>query len=184
MGRLANRRTFLLALTASAFDFTQVAHAADSIKIGMVVSLTGPGAESGRYQVQGAKLAADEINKAKEKLQATWLFQSMEVNGQKVPEADIKDFKLVIRGDQFTYKGRGETKATIKTLDPTTTPTIIDLEYKDGPVKGVFEGINQLEGDTLKMCICVIPDARQRPTEFSAKEGSNQVLIVLKKENG
>ena len=64
MGRLANRRTFLLALTASAFDFTQVAHAADSIKIGMVVSLTGPGAESGRYQVQGAKLAADEINKA------------------------------------------------------------------------------------------------------------------------
>ena len=30
----------------------------------MVVSLTGPGAESGRYQVQGAKLAADEINKA------------------------------------------------------------------------------------------------------------------------
>ena len=64
MGRLANRRTFLLALTASAFAFTQVALAADSIKIGMVVSLTGPGAESGRYQVQGAKLAADEINKA------------------------------------------------------------------------------------------------------------------------
>jgi len=64
MGRLANRRTFLLALTASAFAFTQVALAADSIKIGVVVSLTGPGAESGRYQVQGAKLAADEINKA------------------------------------------------------------------------------------------------------------------------
>jgi branched-chain amino acid transport system substrate-binding protein len=41
-----------------------VARAADPIKIGMVAPLTGPGAESGRYQIQGAKLAADEINKA------------------------------------------------------------------------------------------------------------------------
>jgi branched-chain amino acid transport system substrate-binding protein len=30
----------------------------------MVAPLTGPGAESGHYQIQGAKLAADEINKA------------------------------------------------------------------------------------------------------------------------
>src|SRR5215471_3475422 len=40
------------------------AQAADPIKIGMVAPLTGPGAESGRFQTQGAKLAADEINKA------------------------------------------------------------------------------------------------------------------------
>jgi branched-chain amino acid transport system substrate-binding protein len=39
-------------------------HAADPIKIGMVAPLTGPGAESGRFQTQGAKLAAEEINKA------------------------------------------------------------------------------------------------------------------------
>jgi len=38
--------------------------AADPIKIGMVAPLTGPGAESGRFQTQGAKLAAEEINKA------------------------------------------------------------------------------------------------------------------------
>ena len=37
--------------------------AADPIKIGMVAPLTGPGAESGRFQTQGAKLAAEEINK-------------------------------------------------------------------------------------------------------------------------
>jgi branched-chain amino acid transport system substrate-binding protein len=40
------------------------AKAADPIKIGMVAPLTGPGAESGRFQTQGAKLAAEEINKA------------------------------------------------------------------------------------------------------------------------
>jgi branched-chain amino acid transport system substrate-binding protein len=38
--------------------------AADPIKIGMVAPLTGPAAESGRFQTQGAKLAVDEINKA------------------------------------------------------------------------------------------------------------------------
>ena len=64
MGRFANRRTFLLALTASVLAFTQAAIAADPIKIGMVAPITGPFAESGRYQTQGAKLAADAINKA------------------------------------------------------------------------------------------------------------------------
>ena len=44
--------------------FVAVARAADPIKVGIVASLTGPQAESGRYQVQGAKLAAAEINKA------------------------------------------------------------------------------------------------------------------------
>ena len=40
------------------------AQAADPVKVGMVAPLTGPGAESGRFQTQGAKLAADEVNKA------------------------------------------------------------------------------------------------------------------------
>ena len=64
MDRFDTRRSVLLALAAGMFAFTQAAIAADPIKIGMVAPLTGPGAESGRYQTQGAKLAADEINKA------------------------------------------------------------------------------------------------------------------------
>ncbi len=38
--------------------------AAEPLKIGMVVSVTGPLAESGLYRIQGAKLAVEEINKA------------------------------------------------------------------------------------------------------------------------
>jgi branched-chain amino acid transport system substrate-binding protein len=37
---------------------------ADTLKIGMVQPVTGAAAESGKYQVQGAKLAVDAINKA------------------------------------------------------------------------------------------------------------------------
>ncbi|GLH81849.1 ethanolamine utilization protein EutJ [Bradyrhizobium sp. SSBR45G] len=40
------------------------AQAADPIKLGMVVPLTGPIADAGRYGVQGAKLAVEEINAA------------------------------------------------------------------------------------------------------------------------
>jgi branched-chain amino acid transport system substrate-binding protein len=40
------------------------ARGAEPLKIGMVAPLTGAVAESGRYQTQGAKLAAEEVNKA------------------------------------------------------------------------------------------------------------------------
>ena len=44
--------------------FACLGRAATPLKIGMVTPLTGPAAESGRYQTQGAKLAAEEVNKA------------------------------------------------------------------------------------------------------------------------
>ena len=55
------RAALLAAVLAGA---SLVAGAADTLKIGVVAPQTGPGAESGRFQVQGAKLAAEEINKA------------------------------------------------------------------------------------------------------------------------
>ena len=51
-------------LTSAMAALAAPAHAADPIKIGMVVPMTGPIAESGKYGIQGAKLAIDEINKA------------------------------------------------------------------------------------------------------------------------
>jgi branched-chain amino acid transport system substrate-binding protein len=42
---------------------TCLARSAEPLKIGMVASLTGPAAEVGRYAIQGAKLAAEEVNK-------------------------------------------------------------------------------------------------------------------------
>jgi branched-chain amino acid transport system substrate-binding protein len=64
MGLLTSRVTCMVAVTAGVIAFAQAAVAADTMKIGMVAPLTGPLAESGRYATQGAKLAADEINKA------------------------------------------------------------------------------------------------------------------------
>ena len=61
MSTLRLRAVVVLAL---AIAWPLAVQAADPIKIGMVVPLTGPIADAGRYGVQGAKLAVEEVNRA------------------------------------------------------------------------------------------------------------------------
>jgi len=52
------------ALVCLALALTGPAAAADTIKLGLTAEMTGPNAEAGAYQVNGAMIALDEINKA------------------------------------------------------------------------------------------------------------------------
>jgi branched-chain amino acid transport system substrate-binding protein len=61
---MPNRMISRIALAAGLSILTCSGRAAEPLKIGVIAPLTGPAAESGRYQTQGAKLAADEVNKA------------------------------------------------------------------------------------------------------------------------
>jgi len=61
MGRLFAASFAVLAFLASGGLGNALA---DTLKIGMVQPLTGAAAESGKYQVQGAKLAVEAVNKA------------------------------------------------------------------------------------------------------------------------
>src|SRR5215831_16111866 len=58
--RMIYHRVVLAALMVV---LTSLASSAEPLKIGMVASLTGSAAEVGRYRIQGAKLAAEEVNK-------------------------------------------------------------------------------------------------------------------------
>jgi uncharacterized protein (TIGR03067 family) len=125
----------------------------------------------------------EDVKKELESLKATWAFISFEVNGQKAPEDAIKNFKLTVSGNAMTFKVGGEVKLGVKQLDPSTNPRIIDLEFTEGTQKGdVLEGIYHVDGDTLKICVHATPNVKQRPTEFTGKENSNQILIVFKRE--
>jgi branched-chain amino acid transport system substrate-binding protein len=54
-----------LATGLSTSAFSPIARASDdSIKIGMVASVTGPGADSGKYALTGAKIAVDRVNRS------------------------------------------------------------------------------------------------------------------------
>ena len=61
------RRSVNLGLGASLAlpAFSRVARAeGETVKIGMVLSVTGPGADSGKYALTGAKIALDRVNKS------------------------------------------------------------------------------------------------------------------------
>jgi branched-chain amino acid transport system substrate-binding protein len=57
------RRTAILA-TCSALAFPEVARATETVKVGQMAPLTGPAAEAGLRQVNGAKQAAEAVNAA------------------------------------------------------------------------------------------------------------------------
>ncbi|HZP92193.1 MAG TPA: ABC transporter substrate-binding protein [Burkholderiales bacterium] len=56
-------RATLRAVIAAALAFGVCGAFADTIKIGLVSEITGPNAEAGSYTINGARLAAEQINK-------------------------------------------------------------------------------------------------------------------------
>jgi branched-chain amino acid transport system substrate-binding protein len=60
----AKLKAVLIAMAGAIAMMATNVEAADTVKIGMVAPLTGPGAFSGQLQSQGFKLAVDEVNKA------------------------------------------------------------------------------------------------------------------------
>jgi uncharacterized protein (TIGR03067 family) len=127
--------------------------------------------------------AADDAAKKDLKLfEGTWKITSMEAEGMKLPEDQFKNDKLVCKGNEFTYTDAGGAahKGTFK-IDPTKKPKTMDITFTDGPNKGeTMLGIYEISEDTYKLCMK--PMSKDRPTEFSSKAGSGQVVEVLKKE--
>ncbi len=62
---ITSRRSLIGMVSAGAcLGFVGPATAADTIKIGMTIPMTGPGATTGKLQTEGAKLAIDQVNAA------------------------------------------------------------------------------------------------------------------------
>jgi uncharacterized protein (TIGR03067 family) len=131
----------------------------------------------------GLLIGADDAKKdAKDqdenKIQGTWVVVSVERDGQKASDEEIKD---------KTVTFAAESKVTVKMpdkeingkykIDAGKKPKHITLEATSE--KTLF-GIYKLDGDNLTIC-CEEGDMENRPTEFASK-GSDTQLIVLKRE--
>jgi uncharacterized protein (TIGR03067 family) len=115
------------------------------------------------------------------RLQGTWLFQTLEINGQQVPENALKGATITIKGDQFETRSFGVVYSGQLKIDPTKSPKTLDLIFTGGPEKGKTTlAIYELEGDSFKICLTLM--GQERPKEFSAKVGSGRALEVLKRE--
>ena|SRR5947209_5184092 len=108
------------------------------------------------------------------KFAGTWSVVSAVKGGKDAPENEIKDIRFIFSEDKMTFKKGDETKEGTFKIDATKKPRQIEvtIEGKSHP------GIYKFEGDNLKMCV----GHDERPTEFKSADGSQTMLIVLKRE--
>jgi uncharacterized protein (TIGR03067 family) len=129
-----------------------------------------------------AAAPADDAKKDAQALQGTWKVVRIEQDGKKRPEDEVKGWRLIVKGDRMTAKDGDETlQAATFRLDPSQKPRALDLACTEGADEGkTMHAVYEINGDDLK--ICVDPGGRKRPGEFAAPEGSEQILIVYKRE--
>jgi uncharacterized protein (TIGR03067 family) len=122
----------------------------------------------------------DPVKKELEKFNGVWKAVSIEHDGKEVPKEDLEKVSLTVKGDEYTFhRGDDVIKGTHK-LDPTKTPKTIDAVRTEGPDKDKpLLGIYELSDDMYKVCFAA--PGKERPTEFSSKEGSGHRLIVMKR---
>jgi uncharacterized protein (TIGR03067 family) len=117
------------------------------------------------------------------KLEGTWGMVSGEAKGEKLPESIVKNAKLTIVGDKHTVKVGEDNIIGTHKLDPTMKPKAIDAMDTEGPFKGKTTlGIYKLEQGVFTVCFA--PPGKDRPTAFTTKSGTGELLHVwkLKKE--
>jgi uncharacterized protein (TIGR03067 family) len=127
-----------------------------------------------------ASARTQDGDKKADQFEGTWSIVSLELNGKKLPEDEIKGGQVTVQGNGYTTKFGGRTfKGTFKT-DPTKKPKALDVTPADGPNAGkVALAIYELDGDTLKVCSAL--PGKDRPTEFASKEGSQHEVIVYRR---
>jgi uncharacterized protein (TIGR03067 family) len=138
------------------------------LSLGLLASVDLPGGEANAKAVI-------------EKVQGTWSYVTLEVDGVKVGEEILKDARIVVTGDTFTTSGLTPTYRGILRFDASRTPRTLDLIFTEGPEKGnTCLGIYELDGDLWKVCLAV--NGKERPSTFGTTPASGLALEVLKRE--
>jgi uncharacterized protein (TIGR03067 family) len=137
--------------------------------------------------VTAGAVADDSAKKDLDKLRGAWEVVKGEEEGTPANDYLVEHLKVEIKGNKLTFRGikpltDKARKLTIK-LDASTAPRCIDLKVDVGSMKGdVIEGIYELKGGRLKLCLSVADGVRNRPLDFKTKAGSRRVMLVLKRQ--
>src|SRR5438552_4841358 len=97
----------------------------------------------------GADAPKKDAPKDRDALQGTWKLSAGEADGKALPEKQLKDGKLLIKGNDYTVTlaDKGTVTGTQK-LDPTKEPKTIEIVDASGPNKGkTCLGIYELKGE-------------------------------------
>jgi uncharacterized protein (TIGR03067 family) len=116
-------------------------------------------------------------------IEGTWTLLTAELAGQKLPDAGVKDTKLILADGRYTYRNAiGDDIGVYKLSAPESpeAPKAMDITGTEGPNKGkTFLAIYELTGDTLKICYDLTGKAR--PEQFATKAGTKHFLATYKR---
>ena len=123
---------------------------------------------------------SDADKKDLERMQGDWAAVSMIHDGHKLPDDDAQSLFRTMKAEQYTVflfkKVIG--KGTFK-IDALKRPKLIDFLPADTKTKPML-GIYDFDGDAWKVCYSL--PGKERPNEFTAKEGSGHTLAVWERE--
>src|SRR6185369_4105942 len=141
----------------------------------------------GVFQIASLALASepDKDEKMKtelDKLQGTWRFVRLEVDGSKVSEGAFAGAKIVVNGSSFQTVSMGAVYSGNLIVNVENSLKTLDMKFTEGPEQGNTSlAIYDLNGDTLRICLTVT--SKTRPSEFATKAGSGLALETLKRES-
>ena len=119
------------------------------------------------------------------KLEGKWKAVKASVNGNE--EGGDKEIFVEFKGRKITVTDDGKELEffEVATLDPSTTPKLIDLKALQdmGPItKGtVYEAIYKVDGDDMSLAI-YFGEGRKRPEKFESEKDSLVAAVTFKRE--
>lgn len=110
-------------------------------------------------------------------LEGVWRAVAVLESGRSLPSENVKKLRAEFSGTKFTMRLEDRVLfETDFTMDETTDPKSIEMEYQGKPTLGIVS----LDGDRL--AICLSGSKTERPTEFaSERESPNRMLIRLRR---
>lgn len=127
----------------------------------------------------GADAADDAAKKELKNLAGSYTMASGESKTEKLPEDRIKDATMILDGAAYAATFGGDTvKGTLK-IDPTKTPKQIDATDAEGKT---MLGIYKFEKGMFTVCFAA--PGKERPKEFSVKDGTGEFIHAWKKKPG
>jgi uncharacterized protein (TIGR03067 family) len=106
-------------------------------------------------------------DKTKDTLEGEWTVVSLHSLGKPLGDDQLKQYKLVVKGDEWVQTTDGAERRMTFKVDPTKSPKEIDFTAVNPGGRARWQAIYNLEGDTLTVCRAnqVNPT---RPKEFKA----------------
>jgi uncharacterized protein (TIGR03067 family) len=125
-------------------------------------------------------LVGDAARTDLQSLQGTWNVLAGNEGGKTLPPPRVKGSKMIVKDNVMKVHEQDKQLEMTFTLDASGEPRTIDMTIAEGKRKGeVARGVYILDGDMLK--ICFAPQGQPRPANFLPRQGSAEMLFVLRR---